>query len=310
MVDLQEAGLSYSDIAACTGHAATTVMCVLNQWKEEGHMQRQAGTGPRNVTTARDDRHLVHMAVTDRTASSTVLSQHWSTATGLDLSASTVRHRLERVGQVACMPLSQFPLCRDHQCLRLQRVHECHHWCAERRNVVFSDKSCFNMSYNDGCIRVRRYAGECYLRACILQRHRGPMPSVMVWGTIEYNMQSRLLHNEGNLNSNRYIREVLQPDVLPFLQATPHAIFQQDNAEPHMARIVQAFFQRQWVSLLPWPAHLPDMSSIEHAWDMVGRRLIQQDPLAPTLDALWTRIQTAWRDIPQEDIQVLFDSTP
>ncbi|KAJ4425637.1 hypothetical protein ANN_27833 [Periplaneta americana] len=42
-----------------------------------------------NVTTARDDRHLVLMAVTDRTASSTVLSRCWSTAMGVDLSAST-----------------------------------------------------------------------------------------------------------------------------------------------------------------------------------------------------------------------------
>ena len=37
MVGLREAGLSYRDIAARTGHAATTVMRVLNQWREEGH---------------------------------------------------------------------------------------------------------------------------------------------------------------------------------------------------------------------------------------------------------------------------------
>ena len=52
------------------------------------------------------------------------------------------------------------------------------------------------------------------------------------------------------------------------------------------------------------------MSLIEHVWYMVGRRLIRQGPPSPTLDALWTRIQTAWRDIPQEDIQDLFDSMP
>ena len=100
------------------------------------------------------------------------------------------------------------------------------------------------MSYNDGRIRVRRYAGERNLRTCILQRHRGPMPSVMVWVAIEYNMRSSLLCIEGNLNSSRYIREVSQPEVLPLFQATPHAIFQQDNARPHVARIVRAFFQR------------------------------------------------------------------
>ena len=96
------------------------------------------------------------------------------------------------------------------------------------------------MSYNDGCIRVRRYAGEHNLRACILERHRGPMPNVMVWDAIEYNMRSRLLRIE----DNHYIREVSQPEVLPLVQATPHAIFQQDNARPEVARIVQAFFQR------------------------------------------------------------------
>ena len=76
MVGLQEAGLSYRDIAARTGHAPMTVMRVWNQRQEEGCTQRRAGTGPCNVTTALDDHYLVRMAMTDRTASSTVLSQH------------------------------------------------------------------------------------------------------------------------------------------------------------------------------------------------------------------------------------------
>ena len=59
----------------------------------------------------------------------------------------------------------------------------------------------------------------------------------MVWGACGYNMRSCLLRIEGNLNSNRYIREVLQPKVLILLQATAHAIFQQDNARPHVTRI-------------------------------------------------------------------------
>ena len=113
-------------------------------------------------------------------------------------------------------------------------------------------------------------------------------------------MRSYLLRIGGNLNSNRYIRGVSQPEVLPLFQATPNAIFQQDNARPHVARTVQVFFQRRRVSLLPWPSRLPDMSPIEHVWDMVGRRLIRQDPPAPTLDALWTRIQTACRNIPRK----------
>ena len=102
------------------------------------------------------------------TASSTVLSRLCSTAMGLDLSTSTVRRRLLRPGVVARMPLRQLPLSRDHQRLRLQWARERRHWRAEWRNVVFSAEYRFLISYNDGRIRARRYAGERKLRACIL----------------------------------------------------------------------------------------------------------------------------------------------
>ncbi|KAJ8876874.1 hypothetical protein PR048_021322 [Dryococelus australis] len=131
-----------------------------------------------------------------------------------------------------------------------------------------------------------------------------------LWSAIGYNMRSRLLRTEGDLNSNRYIREVLQPEVLPLLQATPRAIFQQDNTRPHVARNVQAFFNERRVPLLPWPARSPDMSPSQHVWDMVSRRLVRHGVPESTVDALWTHIQTAWREVPQEHIQVLFDSMP
>ena len=73
MLGLREEGLSYRDIESRTGNAAMTVILEWNQWREVGRTQRRADTGPRNVNTVRDDRHLVRMAVTDRTASSTVL---------------------------------------------------------------------------------------------------------------------------------------------------------------------------------------------------------------------------------------------
>ena len=83
------------------------------------------------MTTARDDNHLVRMAVTDCTVSSTVFSRRWSTVMGLDLSASTVRHRLLRAGLVARILLRRLALSRDHQRLRLQWARERRHWRAE-----------------------------------------------------------------------------------------------------------------------------------------------------------------------------------
>ena len=51
----------------------------------------------------------------------------------------------------------------------------------------------------------------------------------MVWSAISYQGRSNLLRIAGNLNSNRYIREVIQPEVVYFLQSIPGAIFQQEH---------------------------------------------------------------------------------
>ncbi|KFM59142.1 Transposable element Tcb1 transposase, partial [Stegodyphus mimosarum] len=109
----------------------------------------------------------------------------------------------------------------------------------------------------------------------------------MVWGAIAYHRRSQLLRIVGNLNSNRYIREVLQPEAVPFLQSLPGAVFQQDNARPHTARIVKSFFAAQQVQLLPWPACSPDMSPIEHVWDVIGRRLARDPRPVASADELW-----------------------
>ncbi|GFU60483.1 transposable element Tc1 transposase [Trichonephila clavipes] len=46
----------------------------------------------------------------------------------------------------------------------------------------------------------------------------------------------------------------------------------QDNAHPNVAKTVRDFCSAQHMQRLPWPAYSPDMSPIEHVWDLVGRR--------------------------------------
>ncbi|KFM73058.1 Transposable element Tc1 transposase, partial [Stegodyphus mimosarum] len=266
-------------------------MRVWKQWTDECRTTRKSGSGPRNVTSARDDRHLVRMARTDRTASSRQLAALWSIATGVSLCASSIRRRLLQCGLRARTPLYRIPLTHDHRRLRLQWANQHRDWRADWQHVVFSDESRFNLWYHDGRIRVRRYAGERHLPECIIERHSGRTPGVMVWGAIAYHRRSQLLRIVGNLNSNRYIREVLQPEAVPFLQSLPGAVFQQDNARPHTARIVKSFFAAQQVQLLPWPACSPDMSPIEHVWDVIGRRLARDPRPVASADELWLLLQ-------------------
>ncbi|GFU23342.1 transposable element Tc1 transposase [Trichonephila clavipes] len=117
--------------------------------------------------------------------------------------------------------------------------------------IACKDESRFNLWDHDGRIRVRRYAGEFCLPECVIERHSGLIPGVMVWDAISYHGRSNFLRTESNFNSNKYGREVLQPEVVPFLEGIPGAIFHQDNARAHVAKIVRDFCSAQHMQLFP-----------------------------------------------------------
>ncbi|GFX01643.1 DDE_3 domain-containing protein [Trichonephila clavipes] len=93
-------------------------------------------------------------------------------------------------------------------------------------------------------------------------RHTARTAGVMVWGAIAYDSRSTLIVMRGNLTGQRYVDDILRPHVGPFLSGLPGAIFQQDNACPHTARVAQDFLRH--FQTLPWPARSPDSSPVEH----------------------------------------------
>ncbi|GBN73540.1 hypothetical protein AVEN_199945-1 [Araneus ventricosus] len=128
----------------------------------------------------------------------------------------------------------------------------------------------------------------------------------MVWGAISYDSRSTLVVIPNTLNANLYVSLVIQPVVLPFMSSIQGGIFQQDNARPHTAAVSQRALQG--VDILPWPARSPDLSPIEHVWDIIGRQL-QHHPLpAQTVPVLTAQVQQAWNSIPQSDIRHLYDT--
>ena len=81
-----------------------------------------------------------------------------------------------------------------------------------------------------------------------------------------------------------------------------------DNSRPHRARIVQQFLQQNNVDHLDWPARFPDLSPIEHVWDILGQRVRKRVPRPRMLQALCAALQEEWRRIPQLQIARLIRS--
>ena len=111
--------------------------------------------------------------------------------------------------------------------------------------------------------------------ACVREVDRFGGGSVMVWGGISFNSRTQLIIFNGNLTGQRYRDEILAPVEVPHFNVNRNVtIFQKDNARCHTARVSVDYLQQQNIDLLPWSARSPDLSPIEHLWDALDRRAL------------------------------------
>ncbi|GFV29258.1 transposable element Tc1 transposase [Trichonephila clavipes] len=135
------------------------------------------------------------------------------------------------------------------------------------KKVEFSDESRFVLGTDDNLVRVRRRPVERYDSTHIVLRHTARTAG-------------------------------------PFLNGLPEAIFQQDNAFLHTARVAQDFLRH--FQTLPWPAGSPDLSPVEHVWDQLKRQM----PLFHSAHDFELAVQDFWDHLSQDNIRCIINSMP
>ncbi|OQR85900.1 hypothetical protein ACHHYP_20530, partial [Achlya hypogyna] len=87
----------------------------------------------------------------------------------------------------------------------------------------------------------------------------------MVWGVFFAGGKSNLVFLEGNQDSVAYTT-TLKKHLLPVMRRNFHrnAVFQQDNASIHTAKVTQDFFISEKVKVMDWPAKSLDLNTIEN----------------------------------------------
>lgn len=130
----------------------------------------------------------------------------------------------------------------------------------------------------------------------------------MVWGGISSAHRTRLVPLQGNLTAVAYRDNVRAAEVVPFVNAHPNVIFQQDNAPCHTANVSRIYLNTNNVNVLPWPSKSPDLNPIEHLWDILDKKIRCLPVVPQTLPALQQALVREWNNIPQHQIQALIAS--
>ncbi|GBM99604.1 hypothetical protein AVEN_99699-1 [Araneus ventricosus] len=126
----------------------------------------------------------------------------------------------------------------------------------------------FCLGASDGRVLVRRRPGERLQPTCLRTRHTGLIHGVMVWRAISYDSRNTLVVLPLILTANFYASLVIQPVVLPFMNSIQGGVFQQYNARSPTAVVTQHALQS--ANMLPRSSRSPDLSPIEHVWDIIG----------------------------------------
>ncbi|GFW28420.1 transposable element Tcb2 transposase [Trichonephila clavipes] len=303
-----EEGRSVTSVAAEFGIAHSIVSRLWRQFQTTGTAIRGFSSGRPRGTTPANDRYIVLQARRNRRQTAGEIARHTTQATGRPISRFTVAESLHGGGLFARRPVQCVPLTPAHRRRRSL-------WCREHPNwkdnewgrAFFTDESRFSLSSDFHRILIWRERGSRNHPSNIIERVRYGGRGVLVWKGIMLGSRTDLhIFDAGSVNGTRYCNEILLPYVRLFRGAVGlQFLFMDDNAPCHRTVAAEQLLESEDIERMDWPARSPDLNTIEHVWDFLGRRLAARTLPPVTIRELRLALQDEWAEMPQQLIDTL-----
>ncbi len=168
------------------------------------------------------------------------------------------------------------------------------------------------------CLNVRRfpppssriYEQRYTHKPCCLKSSVQFSQSVMIWAAMSSAGVDPLCFLKSTVNTAIY-QEILEHFMLPSadkLYRDADFIFQQDFTLAHTAKGTKSWFNDHGVTVLDWPANLPDLNPIENLWGIIKKKT--RDTRSNIADDLKATIQATWACVTPEQCHRLIASMP
>ncbi|GFW56015.1 transposable element Tcb1 transposase [Trichonephila clavipes] len=153
---------------------------------------------------------------------------------------------------------------------------------------MFSDESKFSLQSEFYRTLIWRAPATLYHQENTIERHRYGGAGWLVWGGIILVPRTDLHVQSVTMTGNIYWDVILEQHIRLFRGAKGvEFLFMDDNIRPHRANIVDEYYPSEYITRMDWPAYSPDLTPIEHVWDMLGREIAARQPHPTCLPELW-----------------------
>lgn len=211
-----------------------------------------------------------------------------------DLSARSIRRRLDDAGLHGRVAKSEHPFTEEHLRKRLSFAEGYANWSEEKWDtVLFTDEARIEQGPH-GRVWVQRPAGQA-LNPRYMTRKRSHPPSVAMWGCFSAAGVGEMHLFQGSLYAvdlRRIYAEHLLPSALRFWPRGQWWLLH-DGDKRHASEEVTTWLFNKGVQSLEWPPYSPDLNPIENVWADLKKRVEQRNPA--NIKQLETVVKDEWK---------------